>query len=429
MSGLALVASQLGAEVTASDRSRSIFTETMEEAGLSVAIGHREANVPADSELVISAAIPANNVEREIARGQGQSEIYRSDLLAELTHLRRCVAIAGTHGKTTTTAILVHVLERCGADPAFIIGGLLRSAGGHARWGDGVLVVEADESDRSLLKYDVDLAVLLNAELDHHAHYQSDAEVQEVFGRFLANAREAIVAAEPELLTLREGPIIEIPPVADRQVVSGRQTFNFEGTRVELPMQGVHNAANAAAALCVAKTLGVAIPDAAAALASFPGIARRFEFVGRSPVGAVVFDDYGHHPTEVASAVLAARELEPERLIAVFQPHLFSRTAHFTEEFAQALGGADIVFVCDVYPARELAEDWPGVSGRVIVDALLEAGMEDVRWTPALDEAERQLTAELDAGDVCLVVGAGDVGTLGPQLVTDPEPAAGRLLT
>jgi len=419
MSGLALVASQLGAEVTASDRSRSIFTETLEEAGLPVSIGHREANVPADAELVISAAIPADNVERDVAQRRGQPEIYRSDLLAELTHLRRCVAVAGTHGKTTTTAMLVHILERCGADPAFIIGGLLRSAGGHARWGDGVLVVEADESDRSLLKYDVDLAVLLNAELDHHAHYQSNADVLAVFGRFLEGADEAVIAAEPELLALRAGPVIEIPAVADRRVASGRQTFDFEGTRVELPMQGAHNAANAAAALCVAKSLGIAVADAAAALAGFPGIARRFEFIGRSPAGVGVFDDYGHHPTEVASAVGAARDLAPDRLIVVFQPHLFSRTAHFTEEFAKALTGADIVFVCDVYPARELAADWPGVSGRVIVDALLEAGAEDVRWAPTLDEAERQLRAELAAGDLCLVVGAGDVGTLGPRLVAD----------
>ncbi len=417
MSGLALVASQLGAEVTGSDRSPSIFTAALADAGLPVAIGQRVENVPEQAELVISAAVPADNVERLVGRERGQAEIFRSDLLAELTRLRRCLAVAGTHGKTTTTAMLVHVLASCGADPAFIVGGLLRSAGGHARWGSGVLVVEADESDRSLLKYDVDIAVLLNAELDHHAHYADEEEVLDVFARFLDAAPQAIVAADPKLLALREEPVIEIPATGERQVIAGRQRFSFEGVEVELPMPGAHNVANATAALQAAVTLGVDLPGAAAALASFPGISRRFELIGHSPAGATIFDDYGHHPTEVAAAVQAAAELKPDRLVAVFQPHLFSRTAHFAAQFARALLAADVIFVCDVYPARERAEDWPGVSGQIVVDALREAGATEVHWAPGLDEAERQLNATLAAGDLCLLVGAGDVGTLGPRLL------------
>jgi UDP-N-acetylmuramate--alanine ligase len=423
MSGLALVARELGADVSASDRGSSIFTAALGRAGLEVAIGHRAENVPPDVEVVISAAVPVDNVERCTARERGQREVFRSDLVAELTRLRPCVAVAGTHGKTTTTAMLVHILHRCDRDPAFVIGGLLRSAGGHARWGDGVLVIEADESDRSLLKYDVDVAVLLNAELDHHAHYDTDDDVRAVFRRFLAGAPQAVIGSDASLPALRDGPFVQPPALADRQVVSGRQRFSFDAATVELPMAGAHNADNALVALRTATLLGVNPAAAAAALADFPGIARRLEFVGRSAAGAHIFDDYGHHPTEVRSALQAARELATGRLVAVFQPHLFSRTAHFARGFADALGLADLVVVCDVYPAREQAEDWPGVSARLIVDAIETQGRAVVRWTPTLDDAAAALERQLAVDDLCIIVGAGDVGTLAPRLAGAAVPA------
>ena len=424
MSGLALIAAQLGAGVTASDRSESLFTDALEQAGIGVAIGHRSENVPSDAEIVVSAAIPLDNIERSAGRRRGQREMQRSSLLAELSRLRRCVAVAGTHGKTTTTAMLVHMLECCGMDPAFVVGGLLRSAGGHARWGTGPLVIEADESDRSLLKYDVDVAVLLNAELDHHAHYENEQQVHEVFAAFLEPAAHAVLPPEPALLALRSGPVTIVPPVARRRIESGRQLFAVGDVDVELPLPGAHNAANAAAAIATAEVVGASRHRAAEALATFPGIARRFEFAGRSNAGASVFDDYGHHPTEVRATVDGVRELASDRLIVVFQPHLFSRTQHFATAFADALRPADVVVVCDVYPARERAEDWPGVSGRLISDAL--AGDTDVRWAATLDEASRLLDAELAAPDVCLVIGAGDVGTLARRLVEADEATITR---
>jgi UDP-N-acetylmuramate--alanine ligase len=424
MSGLALVARELGADVTASDRGSSIFTATLREAGLDVVIGHSADHVPPNAEIVISAAVPTDNMERRIARERGQQETFRSDLLAELTRLRSCVAVAGTHGKTTTTAMLVHILHRCGLDPAFVIGGLLRSAGGHAHWGDGVLVIEADESDRSLLKYDVDIAVLLNAELDHHAHYDDDDQVRTVFRNFLAGAPQAVIGADPSLLELRDGPYVRSTLATDRVIVSGRQRFSFEHAAVDLPMPGAHNAENALVALRTATLLGADADAAAAALADFPGIARRLEFAGRSAAGAHVFDDYGHHPTEVRAALHAARELTTGRLVAVFQPHLCSRTEHFAQGFADALGQADLVVVCDVYPARECAEDWPGVTAQLIVEAISSAGRAAVRWTPTLDDAAAELERELTADDLCIVVGAGDIGTLVPRLVAGVASAA-----
>lgn len=317
--------------------------------------------------------------------------------------------------------MLVHILHRCDRDPAFVIGGLLRSAGGHARWGGGVLVIEADESDHSLLKYDVDVAVLLNAELDHHAHYDTDDDVRAVFRRFLASAPQAVIGSDASLPALRDGPFVQPAPLADRQVMSGRQRFSFDAATVDLPMPGTHNAENALVALRTATLLGVAAAAAAAALADFPGIARRLEFVGRSAAGAQIFDDYGHHPTEVRSALHAARELATGRLVAVFQPHLFSRTAHFAQDFADALALADLVLVCDVYPAREQAEDWPSVSARLILDAIQADGRAAARWTPTLNDATGALERELAVDDLCIIVGAGDVGTLATRLVA---PAA-----
>lgn len=420
MSGLALVARALGAQVTGSDQAPSAYVERLRAAGIDPAIGHDAANVPAgdEVEVVHSTAVPAENPERAAARARGLRELHRADLLAEIAALRRCIAVAGTHGKTTTASMTVHALRGCGLDPGYLIGGELRSTGSNAGWGAGEwIVVEADESDRSLLKLTPEVAVLTNAELDHHATYGSRAELDETFRQFLARAREAVIWSRPELLALRDGPTIAYD-VPDPVLEPGGSRFRWDGVEVRLAVPGRHNACNAAAALEACRLAGADPRAAAAALADFTGAGRRFELLGQTAAGVPVYDDYAHHPTEVAATLEAARTLQPRRLVAVFQPHLFSRTAFLARRFGRALALADLVVVLDVYPARERAEDFPGVDGRLVAQAAADAAAgRRVCWLPGFDRAEAFLGAELRPGDLCLVLGAGNVDALGRRLV------------
>jgi UDP-N-acetylmuramate--alanine ligase len=425
MSGLALVGRALGAGVSGSDRAESAALARLRDAGCDVAVGHDAANVPPDSEVVYSTAVPEDNPERAVARERGQRELHRADLLAEITALRRCIAVTGTHGKTTTSSMVVHVLRGCGMDPGYLVGGEVRSTGSNADWGAGEwVVVEADESDRSLLKLHPDVAVLTNAELDHHATYASQREVDDTFREFLARAGEGIVVWDrPELTAL-------VPPQAATVVAYDVPTpsldakgarFDWRGIPVQLSLPGAHNALNAAAALEAARLAGADPTQAAQALKDFQGAGRRFELLGSTSTGAAVYDDYAHHPTEVAATIAAARTLAPGRVVAVFQPHLYSRTRALARDFGRALAAADVVVVLDVYRAREQPEDFPGVDGKLIADAAAAAaGGRTVAWLPAFDDAERFLQAQLRAGDVCLAMGAGDVDALGRRLVAAP---------
>jgi UDP-N-acetylmuramate--alanine ligase len=407
MSGLALVARELGAQVTGSDRSPA--SPYLRGTGLPVAAGHDAANVPAGAEVVYSSAIAPDNPERAVA----ERELHRADLLGELTRLKPTIAVTGTHGKTTTASMIVHALRGCGMDPAYLVGGEVRSTGANAGWGDGQwLVVEADESDRSLLRLQPRIAVLTNAELDHHATYSSQLDVDETFRAFLAMAEHVVLGEELE----RFRGIAAAPQ--DVVVEEGGSRFGVDGVAVALPVPGAHNARNAATALAACRLAGADPQRAAAALADFGGAGRRFERIGTTPQGALVVDDYAHHPTEVRATIAAARTLEPRRVIAAFQPHLFSRTRHQHREFGAALALADLVVVLDVYPARERAEDFPGVSGRLVAAAAADhAGGRTVAWLPDFDGAERFLLAELRDGDLLLTLGAGNVDALGRRLV------------
>jgi UDP-N-acetylmuramate--alanine ligase len=422
MSGLALVAKDLGAQVTGSDRSESSYTERLRERGIEPAIGHDAANVPADAEVVYSTAVPADNPERRAAAGR---ELHRADLLAQIAALRRCLAVTGTHGKTTTAGMVVHALRGAGLDPAYVVGGELRATGMNAGWGTGEwIVVEADESDRSLLKLDPEIAVLTSAELDHHATYRSLAELEETLGEFMGRARQAVVWDRPRLRALcRPGAV---PYDAHEPELSPEGVrFAWRGLEVELTVPGAHNAVNAAGALEAAALAGADPAEAAAALRDFAGARRRFERLGETASGASVYDDYAHHPTEVAAAVAAGRTLAPRRLIAVFQPHLYSRTAALGPEFGRALAAADVVAVLDVYAARERAEDFPGVEGRLIAAAAADAAEgRQVAWLPGFDDAGRFLAATLREGDLCLIMGAGNVDALGRGLVGPGAPAS-----
>ena len=421
MSGLALVAAQLGAEVTGSDRSAtSSYALRLASAGIGVHERHDAGHVPSAGELVVSTAIAEDNTERAEGRRRGLRELHRSELLGELTRLKPTIAVAGTHGKTTTSSMVVHALLRCGLAPSYLVGGEVRSTGTNAAWDTGEwLVVEADESDRSLLALSPRIAVLTNAELDHHTTYASQRDVDATFRAFLELADTAVVWDRPALLRLApEGRRVVAFDVIEADLGPDGSSFALDGVGVEVPLPGIHNARNAAAALQACRLAGADLEAAAGGLRDFAGAGRRFERLGVARGGAVVVDDYAHHPTEVRATLEAARTLGARRVIAVFQPHLFSRTQRHAREFGAALALADVVVVCDVYPARERAEDFPGVSGRLVAAAAADhAGGRQVAWLPTLADAERHVRSIMRDGDLLLTLGAGDVDSLGRSLV------------
>ena len=421
MSGLAVVAHALGASVTGSDRAAgSAYGGPLRAAGIAPAVGHDAANVPAEAEVVVSSAIPPENPERAVARERGQRELHRAELLGELTRLRPAIAVTGTHGKTTTSSMVVHALRACGMDPGYLVGGEVRSTGANAGWGAGEwLVVEADESDRSLLQLRPAIAALTNAELDHHTTYASQRDVDATFRAFLEQATQAIVLGpSPGLRTLAAGLVEATSVAVEPELTEGGSRFSLDGVAVELTIPGAHNAANAAVALTAARLAGADLATAAESLRDFQGAGRRFERLGATAAGALVVDDYAHHPTEVAATIAAARTLAPSRVIAAFQPHLFSRTQRQAAEFGAALATADAVVVLDIYPARERPEDFPGVTGLLVAQASADAaGGKLVAWMPTHALAEAFLRARLRTGDLLLTLGAGDVDALGRALL------------
>jgi UDP-N-acetylmuramate--alanine ligase len=432
MSAYARAAQALGAEVSGSDGADSPYLRRLRADGvLDARIGHDAANVPAGTgvELFFSTAVPAENPERVAARERGLAERPRAELLGELSALRRTIAVAGTHGKTTTSSMVVHALRAAGLDPGWLIGAPIGGDLANAHWSAGGewLVVEADESDRSMLSLSVEVAVLTNVELDHHATFASLPELREAFRAFLALAKRAVVVWDrPELLALAPtdgGEGADAPELASFDVpapalLAEGARFDWRGHEVRLAVPGAHNALDAAAALEAARLAGAEHGAAIAGLAGFHGAGRRFQLLGHSAGGAAVYDDYAHHPTEVAATLEAARTLDHQRLVAVFQPHLYSRTELLAREFGAALARADAVAVLDVYPAREQAEDFPGVSGLLIAEAAADAAAgKPVYWLPSIEDAAPVLEGLLGAGEVCVVMGAGDIDSLGRRLV------------
>jgi UDP-N-acetylmuramate--alanine ligase len=435
MSGYARAAHALGAEVTGSDAALSPYAERLRADGvLEAYIGHAAENVPigADVEVIYSSAVPADNPEREAARELELPERPRADLLAELTALKRTIAVAGTHGKTTTASMLVHALRAAGLEPGWLVGASVGGGLPNAEWGEGEwLVVEADESDRSMLSLKLEIGVLTNVELDHHASFGSLAELEEAFRALLAHAERGVVVwNRPELLALIGDRAAEIEVVAydvsDPVLDAGGSQFQWRGSEVRLAVPGAHNALNATAALEAARLAGADAKGTIDGLAGFEGAGRRFQRLGETGNGALVYDDYAHHPTEVAATVKAARTLAHRWIVAVFQPHLYSRTKLLAREFGLALALADVVVVLDVYPAREHKDDHPGVSGLLIAEATADAAEgRPVYWLPGFAEAGQVLRGILEEGDVCLVMGAGDVDALGRGLVEADEQLAG----
>jgi UDP-N-acetylmuramate--alanine ligase len=412
MSGLALVCRELGATVTGSDRADSSYMERLRVAGLEPAIGHDAANLPEDAEVVISTAIGEDNPELALARECGLAVLHRGELLAQLCAEKRLIAVAGTHGKTTTTAMLVWALRALGADPAFFVGGEVPALGpggaaANAGWGAGEwIVAEADESDGSFLRLDPEIAVVTNVEMDHHARWGSEAELRAAFAEFEAKATRVV------------SPLDEVHV----EPLRGAKRDAHAEFEVDLAVPGRHNMLNARAALAAVELAGFDAPAAAKALADFPGVRRRLELKGERG-GARIYDDYAHHPTEVRAVLSALRELGPERLIACFQPHLYSRTRAFAEQFGAALALADEVAVLDVYAAREEPVGaLAGVSGLDVARAAADRmGGRRVLWSPTLAAAEDTLAGRLGEGDVLVTIGAGDVFEVGERLIAEPK--------
>jgi len=425
MSGLARLAVQAGYQVSGSDRERSPVVDDLSSLGVQVTIGHSADAIPAHVEtVVISTAISADNPEYREAVHREIPVVHRAELLVELMDGSSCLAIAGAHGKSTTSGMLLAALgDASGCVGATVAGG----NGTGALWGTSEwFVAEADESDRSLLRFSPAAAVLLNVDHDHHTTYASLEEVEEVFAAFLARVpATGLVVAGPDdraqslaRASGREVRVIGESPDAWARILErhgGHATLHMStGQQITLALQvpGRHNIENAACALAVADWCGVDLDVAAARLATFTGVGRRFELRGVAG-GVTVIDDYAHHPAEVRATLSAARERATGRVIAIFQPHLYSRTRELCDEFAAALAGADRVYVTEIYAAREDAI--AGVSGRDIVDRLAES--EHAEFVPELDAVVPRVVNEARDGDLVLTLGAGDITRIGNDLV------------
>ena len=370
MSGYALLAHAWGAEVAGWDRFETPYLRHLDR--IAVEISADPPIPPADWEVFVSTAFAG--------RIEGRP---RADLLGELVSQRPAVVVAGAHGKTTTSAMIAFCLDRLGLDPAFLIGGDVPQLGGNARAGAGWLVVEGDESDRSVAALRPEIAVLLNVDLDHHTTFVSRAEVAAFFEEWLTGVPQVVRAED------------------------------LEPVELDLAVPGEHNRRNAAAAVAALELAGVPRGDAEAAIVEFRGAGRRLEPSGEAG-GVAVVDSYAHHPAELAADLAAVRD--GGRLLALFQPHLYSRTLHLAHGFAEALAGADAVCVTEIYPARE--QPLPGVTGRLIVDELarLRPGMR-IGWVPSLEDAARVVAGWTRPGDTVLTLGAGDVDRAAPLIL------------
>ncbi len=375
MSAYALIAKAWGANVSGWDKAETPYLANVRAAGIPVEIAPEPTLPGPELERYISTAYVAHIDGRP-----------RADLLAELVQLRKSIVVTGAHGKTTTSGMIAFCLDRLGLDPAFIVGGEIAQLGGNARAGSGWLVVEGDESDRSVAALRPEIAVLLNVDLDHHTTYASLAEVEQLFEDWLA----------------------EVPKVVRAE--------RLQPVDLPLALPGEHNRLNAAAALEALELAGVKRAEAEGVIVEYRGAGRRFEERGEAG-GVRVFDDYAHHPAEVAATLAAALGKAGEgRLAVFFQPHLYSRTRYLAREFARSLAAADAVCIADVYAAREDPVD--GVNGKLVVDALAEIrpGM-PLAWTPTLEDGVRFLTGWVRAGDLVFTIGAGDIDKAGPLLL------------
>nr|WP_206328324.1 UDP-N-acetylmuramate--L-alanine ligase [Streptomyces sp. S3(2020)] len=436
MSGIAKILAQRGAKVAGSDAKESATAEALRALGATVHIGHAAEHLADDAScVVVSSAIRQDNPELARAAELGIPVVHRSDALAALMEGLRPIAVAGTHGKTTTTSMLAVSLSELGLRPSYAIGGDLDAPGSNALHGDGeIFVAEADESDRSFHKYAPEVAIILNVELDHHANYASMDEIYESFETFTAKivpggtlvissdhegARELTrrVAGSVRTVTYGEAEdadvrVLSVVP----QGLKSEVTVLLDGQELTFTVSvpGRHYAHNAVAALAAGVALGIPATDLAPALAAYTGVKRRLQLKGEV-AGVQVIDSYAHHPTEMTADLEAMRGAAGDaRILVVFQPHLYSRTQELGKEMGQSLSLADASLVLDIYPARE--DPIPGVTSDLIIEAARAAGA-DV--TPVHDKADvpAVVAGMAKPGDLVLTMGAGDVTDLGPRIL------------
>ena len=434
MSAIAKVLLERGVEVSGSDLKSSRAAAVLAAMGADVRVGHDAAAVEGADVVVVSSAIPERNPELAAARAGDLRIMTRGEALAALLENYRAVVVAGTHGKTTTTSMIVSVLNSAGLDPTYLVGGGLNDAGTNARSGSSDLAIaESDESDGSFLLLKPTIAVITNVEMDHVDRWSSFVELSDAFSSFMASTSPegSIVVPVGELadtarttgrrvITFGEGGEVVAEDVAVSQDgCTFDLVFNGASAPVKLRARGHHNVMNGVAAAAACLAVGLDVPEVATGLASFRGVERRFDIVGQA-AGITVVDDYAHHPTEVRATLSAAKSGPWDRVVAVFQPHRYSRTAALAEAFGGSFADADRVVVTDVYGAGE--QPVPGVSGKSICDAVtIAAPGKPVAYLPHRTDLVAYLSSVVRTGDVVLTLGAGDITSLGGELLGSLE--------
>jgi UDP-N-acetylmuramate--alanine ligase len=427
MSGIAEILAEAGVSVSGCDLKPSAATDLLRSRGISVVIGHDREHLEGIDLVVVTAAVKGTNDEVDQARRRGIRILRRAEMLGEIVRGKRSVGIAGTHGKTTTSAMVATVLSEAGLDPTVLIGGMVGNFGGNAKRGNSdLVVVEADEYDRTFHELHPQIAVVTNIEADHLEYYGSFEAIEEAFRVYAESvAQDGVVIgciddpAVASLLEFSSRRTVRYGLSETAEVRAVNITYEARGSRFEVPgvgffklfIPGEHNVRNALAAIAVARELGIDGTMIALGLAKFLGVDRRFQLLGEYG-GALIVDDYAHHPTEIRATLDAARRGYPtRRLIALFQPHLYSRTRDFADDFARALKTADVALVAPIYAAREKPIE--GISARMIANA--ESGIEFLDRSNS--EIYNEMRRRLEPNDIFITMGAGDVHEIAEMLV------------
>ena len=433
MSGIAEVLNSMGYSITGSDLKESSITKYLKDLGIEVTIGHSKKNVHNADVLVYSSAVRPDNVEILEAKRRKIPVIPRAEMLAELMRMKFSIAVAGSHGKTTTTSMVGQILLECGVDPTVIVGGKLRIMGTNARLGKGkYLVAEADESDKTFLKLFPTISIITSIDEEHLDRYIDIKDIKKAFIDF-ANR---VPFFGTVYLCYEDKNAVFIRNLIEKRVVTyglsleadikGLElkrdgfyySFLFQGNgtkfgRVKLNVPGIHNVLNAVAAIGVGLELGLPFDKVRNAIEHFEGVIRRFEIKAKTDEFLIV-DDYAHHPREIESVLKTAREGWDGRIIAIFQPHLFSRTILLKDRFGKAFFDADLVYITDIYPSRE--ERIPGITGKIISDAIKGYGHKNVHYIENMDDIYKELAGELKPGDMVITMGAGNINRIGEKI-------------
>lgn len=436
MSGIAKVLVELGYRISGSDLQVSDATKRLEASGATIYLGHEESNLDSRvNSVVVSSAIPRNNAEVMKARSLGIPVIQRAEMLGQLMKMQKGIAIAGAHGKTTTTSMVSLMFEKNGFDPTVVVGGELNDIGGNAKLGKGeYLVAEADESDGSFLKLQPNITVVTNVEDDHLDYYGTRENIENAFSEFIAATPDygfTVLCLDDPVIRrliarLRNGKRMftygftdEADYYAKDVVLDGIETKaeiyyrDKHLGQLRLSIPGRHNVLNALAAVVIGINCGLDFEGVASSLQVFGGVQRRFQKIGVVD-GISVYDDYAHHPTEIKATLSAARTMKPKRLIAVFQPHRYSRTQLLFREFGSAFQEADVLIVNEIYPAGE--KPIPGVKAQLIIDEITKQTGQKVEYIAEKGAIPARLLEFVDAGDLVITLGAGNIWTIGFEL-------------